>query len=228
MLGARRGAHLGVGGDPTATLAAMDAATRWETEAIRAGRRPRPSQQRATTEWVTLREAASAAGLPVGTVRSWAKSGAVPSFLESDGETSLRMVDLEAVRARAADRSPRHVEQADAGPPADEPPGPDTMIVPIDAWNKMLLQLGNLHEAGQQLAEARERAAKAETEAEFLRAQLKELRERRPLPDTTPETSEPEPGEAGSAREDQPSEPPSTSFVRYIYRGWRSRRKPRS
>lgn len=50
------------------------------------------------------------------------------------------------------------------------------MVVPIEAWDKMLLQLGNLHEAGQQLAEARERAGKAETEAKFLRERLAELR----------------------------------------------------
>lgn len=50
------------------------------------------------------------------------------------------------------------------------------MIVPVDAWNKMLNQLGNLHEAGQQLAVARERAGKAETEAKFLRERLAELR----------------------------------------------------
>jgi len=50
------------------------------------------------------------------------------------------------------------------------------MIVPIAAWDKMLLQLGNLHQAGQQLAEARERAGRAETEARFLRERLAELR----------------------------------------------------
>lgn len=61
------------------------------------------------------------------------------------------------------------------GPP--EPP-PGTMLVPVDAWNKMLMQLGNLHEAGRELAEARERAAKAETEATFLRERLKESRDR--------------------------------------------------
>ncbi len=44
---------------------------------------------------------------------------------------------------------------------------PGSMIIPVDAWNKMLTQLGNLHEAGQQLAEARERAARAETEAQL-------------------------------------------------------------
>lgn len=53
-----------------------------------------------------------------------------------------------------------------------------TMLVPLDAWNKMLNQLGNLHEAGQQLADARERAARAETEVQFLRERLAELRER--------------------------------------------------
>ena len=94
---------------------------------------------------------------------------------------------------------------------AETPAG--TMIVPIDAWNKMLNQLGNLHEAGQQLAEARERAAKAETEATFLRERLAEIRQEdsgaavsppsAPQPEREPkseESSEPEP--------DVPSTPP--------------------
>jgi hypothetical protein len=58
----------------------------------------------------------------------------------------------------------------------------------------MLDQLGNLHEAGQQLAEVSARAAKAETEAEFLRERVSDLR--RQLADATtdeipatPETS---------------------------------------
>jgi hypothetical protein len=62
------------------------------------------------------------------------------------------------------------------------------MLVPLDAWNKMLNQLGNLHEAGQQLADARERAAKAETEVVFLRERLAELREQKtPTPDPVDE-----------------------------------------
>ncbi|MEA3502093.1 MAG: hypothetical protein U9R47_04905, partial [Actinomycetota bacterium] len=62
------------------------------------------------------------------------------------------------------------------------------MIVPVDAWNKMLTQLGNLHEAGQQLAEARERAVKAETEATFLRERLVEMRNKsREFPVTSPQ-----------------------------------------
>lgn len=50
------------------------------------------------------------------------------------------------------------------------------VLVPLDQWTRVLNQLGNLHEAGQQIAEARERAAKAETEAAFLRERLRELR----------------------------------------------------
>jgi hypothetical protein len=53
-----------------------------------------------------------------------------------------------------------------------------SILVPLDAWDRLLGQLGNLHEAGQQLADARERAAKAETEAEFLRERLREMRKR--------------------------------------------------
>ena len=49
------------------------------------------------------------------------------------------------------------------------------VILPIEAWQRLLEQLGNLHEAGQQHAEARERAAKAETTVEFLRERIREL-----------------------------------------------------
>lgn len=50
------------------------------------------------------------------------------------------------------------------------------MLVPIDAWTRILEQVGHVHEAGQQVAEARERAARAETENEFLKEQLRELK----------------------------------------------------
>jgi len=76
------------------------------------------------------------------------------------------------------------------------------MLVPIDAWDKMLLQLGNLHQAGQQLAEARERAARAETEAAFLRERLTEVRDAptpepptAPVQDEIPVAAEPEPAQ---------------------------------
>ncbi len=53
------------------------------------------------------------------------------------------------------------------------------MLVPIDAWTRILEQVGHVHEAGQQLAEARERAARAETENEFLKEQLRNLKAQR-------------------------------------------------
>ena len=58
-----------------------------------------------------------------------------------------------------------------------EVPEEGSLLVPLDAWNTVLNQLGNLHEASQQMAEARERAAKAESEAEFLREKLKNTRQ---------------------------------------------------
>ncbi len=58
-----------------------------------------------------------------------------------------------------------------------ETPEEGSLLVPLDAWNTVLNQLGNLHEASQQMAEARERAAKAELEAEFLREKLKNTRQ---------------------------------------------------
>ena len=53
----------------------------------------------------------------------------------------------------------------------------ENMMIPISAWKKVLDQLGNLHEADKLMAEARERAAKAEAESEFLREKLKNTRD---------------------------------------------------
>jgi hypothetical protein len=92
-------------------------------------------------------------------------------------EAAAREAEIPLVEADAP-----VVESEDAEPPA-EPDGslhvPEgSILVPIDAWDRLLGQLGNLHEAGQQLADARERAAKAETEAEFLKERLREMRAR--------------------------------------------------
>lgn len=181
-------------------------------------------------------EARTATGIPVNTLRKWARRESVPSYLESDGELTLRMVDLTAVRERAAALG-RTVAPA---PPVDtaettelepvaepEPPAPapaDTMIVPVDAWNKMLIQLGNLHEAGQQLAEARERAAKAETEVGFLRERLAEVRADRTTAPKLPVSEEIRPLSTESEEPIATAED-GTRFWRYVYQGWRSRRR---
>ena len=67
-------------------------------------------------------------------------------------------------------------EPAPAPAPAPPAEPDDAIIVPLDSWRRMLIQLGNLHETGQQLADAKERAARAETEASFLKERLADLR----------------------------------------------------
>jgi len=95
------------------------------------------------------------------------------------------------------------------------------MLVPIDAWDKMLLQLGNLHQAGQQLAEARERAARAETEAAFLRERLAELRETSAAPVGMSAVTPPRGDEPSTDRQstEQPAKPAKIpSFTAYLWR----------
>lgn len=177
-----------------------DTAFLWETEALRSViHRPMPrgrvEQVDADEDWLTLREANEVTGIPVPTLRKWARGDNVPSRLEETRTGQLRMVSLQGIYQRAGELG-REVRTRPAQPPRDarKPNAPaevdltpddgeagaevreGTMLVPLDAWNKILNQLGNLHEAGQQLAEARERAAKAETEATFLKERLAELR----------------------------------------------------
>ncbi len=77
-------------------------------------------------------------------------------------------------------------DQAPTGPQPD-----GTMLVPLDTWTRILEQIGNVHEAGQQLADARERAARAETENEFLRAQVADLKARRKSAPANPKPAPP-------------------------------------
>ncbi|MFV9673380.1 MAG: hypothetical protein ACNYZH_09135, partial [Acidimicrobiia bacterium] len=88
----------------------MEAANRWETEAIRESRdrrraRPTVSQQRTTpspeSDWRTLREAADETGIPLGTLRKWCRRESVDSYLESDGEQTLRMLEMGSVKQHA-------------------------------------------------------------------------------------------------------------------------------
>jgi hypothetical protein len=246
----------------------MDASQRWETEALRTGsgsrkKPPQPSAKQqpmntgsATpvepdlpdpdpdTNWVTLREAEVETSVPLNTLRKWCRKSAIPSYLESDGELTLRMVDLDAVITHAHDlgRETAHAPDpepllpaVDGDDPTNEPPAPPegTLIVPLDAWNKMLNQLGNLHEAGQQLAEARERAAKAETEATFLRERLAEVRKQETehraqneehSSQFTVHSSQSELTEDAIDGLDE-SEQLTTSYWRYLTFGWRERKK---
>ena len=291
-------------------MAKPDPLIRWETEALResAARRRRMTPDNPDNislhkkaAWVTLREAHFETGLPIETLRKWARRRHVPSDLRKTEFGERRFVDLAAVedRARRLGRSispvppaqretpapkpppapkpdspevaptPTIVDLRDQVPPpsddgepatetvvatgaefeavetdhpeldeqpadrsdlddadtptpaasaADEDAPPGTMIVPIAAWDRMLMQLGNLHQAGQQLADARERAAKAETEAKFLRERLAELRaDLAPVESPPPQPAEP----TTPSSEDEPPE----KLWRYVWRGWRARRR---
>jgi hypothetical protein len=235
-----------------------DPAFLWETEALRT------SPQRVTeTEididfraeeavpeeplrWCTLRDASRATGIPVETLRKWARRSTIPSYLTpTSAGTNVRMVDLEGVKQRATElgrairseetlieqpippqQSPQRqtstlpVNETTVPAPAELAPA-GTMIVPIDAWNKMLNQLGNLHEAGQQLAIASERAAKAETEAKFLRERLAELR-REPISQTFEPTAADQ-AEPAPASNPEPTSAPPEKVWQYLIRRVRDR-----
>lgn len=188
-----------------------DPAFLWETEAIRSASHRRVEAETDTSNagahrWNTLREASRQTGIPVETLRKWARRGRIPTYLEpTDHGSPLRMVDLDGIETRAIDigrqTTGRETIGRDTSSEAGQQPHTKeaelpqgSMIVPIDAWSKMLNQLGNLHEAGQQLAAARERAARAETEATFLRERLAEMREQTERPrERTPRDDEPAP-----------------------------------
>ena len=87
------------------------------------------------------------------------------NFLKKDKNTSSEVTN----------KNTEHDEQVSNDEVIDVEGQEDSLLVPLDAWNTVLNQLGNLHEASQQMAEARERAAKPkekfddEAQKEFLK-----------------------------------------------------------
>ncbi len=185
--------------------------------------------------------------MPASTVRNWARKDRIPTRFELEPEGQVRLVGLDEVVARARHlgrlRPPPAARTAPAPPkpsPTSSEPAPDvpdgSVLVPIDAWNRMINQLGNLHEAGQQLAEARERAARAETEAVFLRERLSELRSQADEPTETVVAPEPPPAPTpvpktppqASDPQRQPTPAPSGDLDPawlYLYRRWENRKR---
>lgn len=211
-------------------MASRDPAFLWESEVLRAGR-PRASRRpesQATVmsdpDWRTLQEASEATGVPAATIRKWARHQNVPTFLEQTEEGYLRYVSMTGIRHWAGeigrDIETREID-LEVEEAADDSPAPPegSMLVPLDAWNRLLNQLGNLHEAGQQLAEARERAAKAETEARFLRERMAELREELEQARTSSSST------AGAPVEQVEPNAGLTGLARKAYTGWRRRRR---
>jgi hypothetical protein len=229
-------------------VASRDPAFLWETELLRSSKHREGSADTTSDggDWLTLREASQATGIPTSTIRKWARNQTIPSYMERTGDRDLRMVSMSGITRRAAELG-RDLETepgASKARPGTAVPDPDrgrpaaasgqdaaeaalaegTMLVPLDAWNRMLNQLGNLHEAGQQLAAATERAARAETEATFLRERLAELREE--LARTSQDPPDPGPAQPSEATPEDSASP--TSVIRGIYRSWRAERRGRN
>lgn len=143
--------------------------------------------------------------------------------IEDDVDAIADEVDLTRDEYQGRDESGNVTAEA-AVPEIPE----GTMLVPLDAWNKMLNQLGNLHEAGQQLAEARERAAKAETEATFLKERLSDMRAE--LEKTRAAVEKAEEPQTPSSDVPDKQDDPELSVSRFtkakakqLYRRWRTR-----
>lgn len=127
-------------------------------------------------ERIPLREAERRFGVSVAKLRSWARSGAVDAVMGTGPHGRQWFVTPESIAHHLGEG--RRAESKTSPKTAETPDG-SSMLVPRDAWDKLMDQLGNLHEAGLRLAEARERAAKAETESVFLRERLSEMRSER-------------------------------------------------
>jgi len=170
------------------------------------------------------------------TLKKLARSKDIPSHLERTEDGFFRIVSLDGIRRWSDQRAGEDDATDSSSEPAydakeldltaaeaktDEPAIPEgTMLVPLDAWNKMLNQLGNLHEAGQQLAEARERAAKAETEAQFLKERLRELRQQ--LAGDRSSTGQPDVDDGTVPRSGFRS---TSALVKKVYKDWRKNRR---
>jgi len=166
----------------------VDPAFIWDQPPAQVRRRPQakvPSPKETprspSTGRITLREAEHRFGVAAATLRTWARKETIDAVMTDVGAGRQWMVTPESV-AHHLSRSPRPeprktkaTRRRTTGPTRDG----TAMLVPRDAWDRLMDQLGNLHEAGLLLAEARERAAKAETEAGFLRERLGEMRSER-------------------------------------------------
>jgi len=161
-------------------------------------------------EWVTIREATRLLGVSDDTVRRRIARSELQSRRDGQARNATILVEL------PDSAEPSSPSMAAPGPSLGDVIPPERIMVPVDAWTRMLDQLGNLHAAGQELAEARERAAKAETTSDFLREQLRDARERLGRAET------PATGSTGPEAHPAPVEPqePSTRLRGFLGR-WR-------
>ena len=133
---------------------------------------------------VTVSEAVECTGVSNKTIRRWISKGHVPARRVPTVHGDQWVLSLAALEERAAQLGKGVGKQEDDHGQEEGPqegphtPPHDWLPVRQEVWEATVAQLANLHEAGRELAEARERAAKAETEVFFLRERLTEMREK--------------------------------------------------
>lgn len=139
-------------------------------------------------DWVSLREAAQLGSVSISTLRRWYRAGKIESRIERGQSGDQRMVRISEVIRHAGPTVSREKEDSTNDPREVAVQRPlrsqathsESDVLPIEkrVWDRLLHQLGNLHEAGQQLAEARERAVRAEERYAFEVERQKVLEER--------------------------------------------------
>lgn len=141
--------------------------------------------------WVTLRDANAETGASVSALRKWYRKGTVRSE-ERDGPHGLqRYVWLADVKTRQRVWAEVQDQMGQPGPAveleldsehriSDVGPPPGMLLVPLEAWQRTLDTVAGgmtaVHQAGQELAAAREDAGVERTKREFLAGQLAEVR----------------------------------------------------
>ncbi len=146
----------------------------------------------------------------------------VADALDPDGHSTRRKpAAAEVVTPTATGGGPTidlAAEPTIVAGPAQSGTDATTTVVPLDTWTRILEQVGNVHEAGQQLAEARERAARAETENRFLKEQLADLKSQR-RPNRRPANR---PASTPAAPKAGPAPETRVTRVRRVASGWLS------
>lgn len=158
---------------------------------------PTPGTEAGTNpeELIPLRAAAELAGVSVGALRKRYQAGDLERHYADDGRVLLETEAVRRLYGIAGASQTTATPAAAPAPEAETPPG--SVLVPLAAWEKTLEQLGNLHQAGQELAAARELVGRLEEREHFaqerrrlaeertaaLEAELAELRKGETKPD---------------------------------------------
>lgn len=127
-----------------------------------ARRKKTPAKQsngKSDGNWVTLRRASDETGVSISTLRNWYRKGLVDSRIEKGPNGTQRLVELGEVGGRVPEKNT----------PERTLPAASTSIGAVSV-SKALPDLI------EELAQARERAGRAEARAELLMQQLTELR----------------------------------------------------